>query len=833
MTAFKLIIRIAAVTVLLLLMTAPAARQVYAEDFAEYEIPVTCRISDDIPLDIDLDFTYLLEADSEDCPMPKGSNAGKKTVHVTDSGKVDFGKISFDRPEVFHYTLKEITNEKGRFRRDKTEYHTTLVTDTDGNVNMVVNNGEGKKSDKIEFANSYLSRRAVVKRPPKTGDSADLMGYLALLIGSAAMGLMLWLRKRRRGKHDETAGTCGGAHDGSSGESEVAARRFQLLRMIASLGAALIITAASMESAYAADIISTVSDYNQMPGNFVEITPLDFSQAEFTSLNNKIQKGPMEYLINDSKVTHESIYWKSSNAPYFGSSNATATSNASLAINRVSGDLFTLRFSGAAKLPDGSSKDVLMTFSNLVFALSLCTTDTNGPYYYPVIRIAPDGSGRYCNSGIGTSTKNAGRLSGVRSATRIQTTIKIVEPGTNTAIPEKHYILGFRDLDVKDNTTATWDNVDRYRGTYTEGIGLCSGYDEPAYLSKKTYVVQEIVDGVPKFRGTKELTGGIEVGFDISVSSSGFSYYWYGSHNMPANGTSKGGAMSSQFGYSPKVTVAATSTGGGTIEKPGVTEYLVNTSTSYKYTPQPGYRVKSLKVDGADVDFDVNGGTYVFEKLTAADDDSVFDHTIAVVFQSPQDVVITCNVKGTLGDRKKEFSYVAALTRLAAGGLYEISQASTGKFTGVNSNGTYVSAKSFRADSQGRANLKLLIKDDEFVEIRQLPATSTYNVSQAESDHIPSYSITADGTNPVIARAEASIASPSTINTHVETVDPNDGAVTVQFINEKNLAPPTGVRSSRVPLMAAAVMLAVLTAVMAGAVLAMSDRRGSDVGNVK
>ena len=236
MTAFKLIIRIAAVTVLLLLMTAPAARQVYAEDFAEYEIPVTCRISDDIPLDMDLDFTYLLEADSEDCPMPKGSNAGKKTVHVADSGKVDFGKSSFDRPEVFHYTLKEITNEKGRFRRDKTEYHTTLVTDTDGNVNMVVNNGEGKKSDKIEFANSYLSRRAAVRRPPKTGDSADLMGYLALLIGSAAMGLMLWYRKRWCGKHDETAGTCGGAHDRPSGGSEMAARRFQLLRMIAEKG---------------------------------------------------------------------------------------------------------------------------------------------------------------------------------------------------------------------------------------------------------------------------------------------------------------------------------------------------------------------------------------------------------------------------------------------------------------------------------------------------------------------------------------------------------------------------------------------------------------------
>ena len=778
MTAFKLILRIAAVTAFLVLAAAPAAGHVYAEDFAECDIPVTCRISDDIPVDMGLDFTYRLEADSSDCPMPKGSDGGRKTVHMTDSGEVDFGTIRFDKPDVFHYTLMETTAEKGRFRRDKAVYHTTLVADTDGNVNIIVNNDNGKKPEKIEFVNSYLPKEVKTRNAPKTGDSAGLRKYVLLLLVCGLAAAALGLKKKRR-----------------------------LLPIAA---AALLLAAAPMESSYAAgSLVSTINDYNNMPVNYAEISSLDFSQAQFTSLNSKIQKGPMEFLL-DSTVTRQCIYWKSSTAPSFGTSNATTTKNANLAFNTVSGDLFTLRFSRAAKLSDGTTKDVLMTFSNLIFGLSLNTNGTTGStYYYPIIRINSEGEGLYCTSGVGTGTTNAKRLKGVRSATRIQTTIKIVEPGTNTVIPEKHYILGFRDLDVKDNTTATGDNVDRYNGRFAEGIGLCSGYDEPAYLCEGTHTVQEICDDKPKFRGTQLEESGMKSGFDIPVSSSGFTYYWYGSVNMPADGSAQGYNIGTEFGYSPRVTVLASATEGGTIQKEGVTEYLVNTSTSYDYTPSSGYRVKRLTVDGRQVSFNENGGTYVFQKLTSSDD-AQYDHTISVVFRKQQDLIITNSVKGNLGDRKKNFQFVASLTGLESNGQFEISSSSTGSFTGVGEYGARLNSRSFQADSSGRAVLRFTIRDGQFIQLLQLTGTSYYTITEERSDHDPSFKITGDGSAPQINRTLDTGRRLRDLSTLKEMVEDGDGTVTVEFINQKTLAAPTGVRDSRAPLISAALVLAAL-----------------------
>ena len=47
--------------VILIIVAAPDTDHVYAQELTSYEIPVTCRISPDIPLDFDLDLkTYQL-----------------------------------------------------------------------------------------------------------------------------------------------------------------------------------------------------------------------------------------------------------------------------------------------------------------------------------------------------------------------------------------------------------------------------------------------------------------------------------------------------------------------------------------------------------------------------------------------------------------------------------------------------------------------------------------------------------------------------------------------------------------------------------------------------
>lgn len=778
MTALKMIWRVLAVTGILIVLSSAGAGAVYADQFATYSIPVTCRISPDIPVDMDLDFTYTLRAENGDCPMPEGADGEEKTVHMTDSGAVEFGKITFDHPDVFHYTLQETTAETGSFRRDRTEYSAALIADTDGNVRMVVNTDKGKKPEKIEFANSY-DRAVKNEGVPRTGDASVLWKYMILLIAGAA-GLMAAGHKATEQKAAEA---------GLRSVSGSRSRSVIIALMLAVLWSC-------DGQVYAA--VDAVSNYSALPVNNVEITSLNFNNVKFTSLNSKIERGSMQYYISGESITNTTIYWVSTAPPKFGTSDATATQNASLAYNSVSGDLFTLRFEKAATLSDGSKKDVLMTFSDLYFGLSKNINNITGSkYYYPLIRITDKGSANYCNSGVGTGTKNSARITGVRSATRIKTTIRIVEPATNDCVDEMAYILGFRDLDVRDHTTATGDNIDRYAGRFSEGIGLISGYEEPVYLTADTHVKQQTVDSVTKLRGSQREDGGMQGGFDIPVLTSGFSYYWYGSQHIASNNSNPGGAVGTAFGYSPKVNVFASAGNGGTIEKPGVTNYLVNASTTYKYTPSDGYKVRKLVVDGKGVPFEKDGGTYVFSKLTESGTDG-YDHTIEVTFQKPQDILITKNVKGSLGDLSKEFEFEVSLSKLEGSTEYHITEDSTGNFYDV-SDGTRLSSKRFRSSSGGSAVLKLKLKSGQFVRLQAITEGARYSVKEGKNDHTALFTVAGNGSAPVIADRSGSNTSPGALNTGTETVDEGDGLVRVAFTNQRDLAVPTGVKMRQAP----------------------------------
>ena len=815
MAAFRMFKRLLVLVVILIIVAAPDTDHVYAQELTSYEIPVTCRISPDIPLDFDLDFMYTLKAGSEKCPMPEGSEDGRKTVHVTDSGKVEFGKIIFDHPDVFHYTLQETTSETGAFRRDRTIYDAALIADANGNVRIVVNTDKGSKPEKIEFVNTYnKASRPHNSEAPRTGDYTDAVIPFLILVVSVFWLLMI--RTHRKSAGEILTGRSRTVMPDRTWSGQNGSTNHRTYGYLRSVFVCLACTAFVLSiqwscegQAYAA--VSTADDYSKLPVNYVEIGSLDFSKAVFTPLNSSIKKTTMEYYLSEQNVKHSSICWVSSSKPKFGSSNASATQNANLGNNTISGDLFTLRFSEAAILTDGTKKDILMTFSDLYFGLSKNINNTSGSnYYYPIIRIAEDGSGRYCNSGIGINTKNSGRIKGVRAATRIKTTIRIVEPGTDQCIEDMDYIIGFRDLDVKDNTTATGDNIDRYAGHYSEGIGLISGYSEPVYLCKGTHIRQDTWDGVTKLRGTQGESGGIVSGFDIAVTTSGFMYYWYGSHNVANNTTQPGGGMGTLFGYSPEVNVLATAGNGGTIEKPGVTKYIVNSSTGYSYEPSEGYKVRKLTVDGKPVPFDPDGGLYLFDKLTETNEED-YDHTIEVSFHKPQDLIISKNVKGSLGDRKKEFAFTVYLTDMEEDTVFDISDTSTGVFTGVYIEGTKISSRQYRTTAKGKATLKLTLKDDQFIRLSALTGGAKYSVREEVSDHVASYRVSGDGADPVIVSASKANTGTGAVTTAAESVDEGDGLVQIMFSNEKSIVPPTGVRTGNKPL--------ALTALIASAVI--------------
>ena len=101
------------------------------------------------------------------------------------------------------------------------------------------------------------------------------------------------------------------------------------------------------------------------------------------------------------------------------------------------------------------------------------------------------------------------------------------------------------------------------------------------------------------------------------------------------------------------------------------------------------------------------------------------------------------------------------------------------------------------------------LADDEVMVFNALPATSKYQVEEHASDHIASY--TSESTEPdtwiMGTPSRNNTVSGKSVSTDVETVDAvsnvpgrdflasedNDGTVTINFINHRDLLTPTGI----------------------------------------
>jgi hypothetical protein len=223
-----------------------------------------------------------------------------------------------------------------------------------------------------------------------------------------------------------------------------------------------------------------------------------------------------------------------------------------------------------------------------------------------------------------------------------------------------------------------------------------------------------------------------------------------------------------------------------------------------------------------------------------------------------QNVEISKNVTGSLGDLTKEFEFTVTLTGLDAETAYQLSN--TVSVKGTPSVGTYdATAKTITTDASGNATFVVKLKDGEKLVIEGLGVGSHYTVNEAASDHKASYEITSSNTNMVtryvevavedadsektyyldndgtdtvydpsdepvapgtiiyekVEEPEAVIAQESDANTAnntalataQETVDATDGTITVAYTNDRNLTPPTGVALVMIPLAIAGIAL--------------------------
>lgn len=401
--------------------------------------------------------------------------------------------------------------------------------------------------------------------------------------------------------------------------------------MFAAVFCTAALLAAGCRPAAAQTGIASTTNYNDLPVNHVKVERLSMDSAVFSSTNSDIIM-TSNWQVADSSggATTKAIMYNGT--VNWGTANTTQTANAKTAKNTVPGS-FTLRWADAATLPDGTKADVVYTFSNWEFNIGERPSGIAETAKVNVPILQGTGSVSYTTSNPRRGTANTTAVATTIKQS-ITTNVKVVKHGTDSVIDTAYssMMIRFLDLDVIDHSVAIGSSAaERFAGSYSEGIAFVSGWKSPIYRTADTSTVLETVGSNQKVRGTKAADGTIASGFIASASPQGYSYIWYGSYS--ASGADGATSMATGLSVGPEVSVFASAGQGGSIEKPGVTNYILNARTTYDYTPGRGYKVKSLTVNGSPASFDAGGGTYTFAKLIERS--SSYDHTIDVKFKGP------------------------------------------------------------------------------------------------------------------------------------------------------------------------------------------------------
>ncbi len=181
-----------------------------------------------------------------------------------------------------------------------------------------------------------------------------------------------------------------------------------------------------------------------------------------------------------------------------------------------------------------------------------------------------------------------------------------------------------------------------------------------------------------------------------------------------------------------------------------------------------------------------------------------------------QDLVLTNNVMGNLGDRSKKFEFQIALSGLEANTVYTLNEpaAHTNSMTSegaelVRATVGTIQDQHIVSDESGKAEVTVRLQDDEHLVINGLPVSAKYQIIEKESDHIASFRVDSSSDSPVIAKTNAANTESNTsLQTGNEQVDVEDGTITVNYINERNFAIVTGVPEATGPIALLAIVIA-------------------------
>lgn len=188
--------------------------------------------------------------------------------------------------------------------------------------------------------------------------------------------------------------------------------------------------------------------------------------------------------------------------------------------------------------------------------------------------------------------------------TRMDVSVRVTKSGTQTPASGT-MLVGFTDIDIGPAASSGWPFV-------AEQVQLLSGYGSRVWVQPDCTCA--ISGNGTTFSGMEaDPNDSYKSGFVTTASPVGWSIRWQGS--------GCGTCLLTPFRvHDQKIT--ATHGPGGTITAPGVTEMRWKGSKTYTMTPDPGYYVADVLVDGKSVG---SVTSYPFNEVTS-------DHTIHVEF---------------------------------------------------------------------------------------------------------------------------------------------------------------------------------------------------------
>ena len=165
-------------------------------------LPEHVFAGENVPVKTDISVTYIvngnaesadgdvftLTADDPGTPMPGGKVGGSKSITVSKEGTYSFGEISYDRPDVYWYTVTRDVTEKKGVKKDDSVYRAKVIALNDGQGYVLVyKKGREEKQELV-----YTDQTA-----PETGDENSLFIYSVMALAAAAV-LTLFAAVRRK-----------------------------------------------------------------------------------------------------------------------------------------------------------------------------------------------------------------------------------------------------------------------------------------------------------------------------------------------------------------------------------------------------------------------------------------------------------------------------------------------------------------------------------------------------------------------------------------------------------------------------------------------------------